>query len=62
MRGRVMSLNTLLVMGVRPLGDFAAAGLITLVGAPPTVIISASIVGLYTLFLLLARPAVRTLT
>src|SRR5579875_36252 len=62
MRGRVMSLNTLLVMGVRPLGDFAAGGLITLVGAPPTVIISASIVGLYTLFLLLARPAVRTLT
>ncbi len=62
MRGRVMSLNTLLVMGVRPLGDFAAGGLITLVGAPPTVIICASIVGLYTLFLLVARPAVRTLT
>lgn len=62
MRGRVMSLNTLLVMGVRPLGDFAASGLITLVGAPPTVIISATIVGLYSLFLLIARPAVRTLT
>lgn len=62
MRGRVMSLNTLLVMGMRPLGDFAAGGLITLVGAPPTVIISASIVGLYSLFLLVARPVVRTLT
>ena len=62
MRGRVMSLNTLLIMGVRPLGDFPAGGLITLISAPPTVIISASIVALYTLYLLLARPAVRQLT
>ena len=62
MRGRVMSLNTLLIMGLRPLGDFPAGGLITLIGAPPTVIISATIVALYTLYLLVARPAVRTLT
>ncbi|HLI90444.1 MAG TPA: MFS transporter [Ktedonobacteraceae bacterium] len=62
MRGRVMSLNTLLIMGLRPLGDFPAGALITLIGAPPTVIVSASIVALYTLYLLVARPAVRTLT
>src|SRR5437667_3433411 len=34
MRGRVMSLNTLLIMGVRPLGDFPASGMIALVGGP----------------------------
>ena len=28
MRGRVMSLNTLLIMGIRPLGDFPAGALI----------------------------------
>jgi hypothetical protein len=32
MRGRVMSLNTLLIMGVRPLGDFLAASVIAAAG------------------------------
>jgi MFS family permease len=45
-RGRVMSLNTLLVMGVRPLGDFPAGMLIGLVGAPLTAGLSAIAVGL----------------
>src|SRR5438876_7455737 len=44
MRGRVMSLNTLLIMGVRPLGDFPASGLIALLGGPLTVTICAFIV------------------
>jgi hypothetical protein len=39
MRGRVMSLDTLLIMGVRPLGDFLAGALIALGGGPVTVVI-----------------------
>lgn len=61
MRGRVMSLNTLLIMGVRPLGDFPASGLIVLVGGPLTVFLCASIVGLYSCYLLIARPVIRSL-
>lgn len=61
MRGRVMSLNTLLVMGVRPLGDFPASGLIALMGGPLTVLLCASIVGIYSLYLLAAKPAIRSM-
>ncbi|GCE12092.1 MFS transporter [Tengunoibacter tsumagoiensis] len=61
MRGRVMSLNTLLIMGVRPLGDFPASGLIALVGGPLTVLICSSIVGLYSLFLFVMKPVLRKL-
>jgi len=61
MRGRVMSLNTLLVMGVRPLGDFPASGMIALVGGPLTVIVCALIVGGYSLYLLVGRPVIREL-
>ena len=61
MRGRVMSLNTLLIMGVRPLGDFPASGLIALVGGPLTVLICALIVGVYSLYLLIGKPVIRSL-
>jgi len=61
MRGRIMSLNSLLVMGLRPLGDFPASALISFIGGPLTVIISGAIVGTYTLYLLIARPVVRSL-
>ncbi|HVB61044.1 MAG TPA: MFS transporter [Ktedonobacteraceae bacterium] len=61
MRGRVMSLNTLLVMGVRPLGDFSASGMITLVGGPLTVIVCAALVGAYSFYLLIGRPVIRSL-
>lgn len=61
MRGRVMSLNTLLIMGIRPLGDFPASGLIALIGGPLTVLFCASIVGVYSLYLLVARPVIRSL-
>jgi MFS family permease len=61
MRGRVMSLNTLLIMGVRPLGDFPAGALISLWGAPFTAAVSATIVGVAVLSLFLSRPALRTL-
>jgi MFS family permease len=59
MRGRVMSLNTLLLMGIRPLGDFPAGALIAGIGAPGTVLLSASVVGIYGLGLAL-RPAIRS--
>src|SRR5260370_4049945 len=58
MRGRVMSLNTLLIMGVRPLGDFPASGLIALIGGPLTVIISALLVGSHSLYLVIGRPRI----
>ena len=59
MRGRVMSLNTLLIMGVRPLGDFPAGALVSLIGAPVTVLLSAGLVGAYGL-VAVARPAIRS--
>ena len=59
MRGRVMSLNTLLIMGIRPLGDFPAGALIAGIGAPGTVLLSAGLVGLYG-FVLAVRPAIRS--
>ncbi|MGI8960529.1 MAG: MFS transporter [Bryobacteraceae bacterium] len=61
MRGRVMSLNTLLIMGVRPLGDFPAGALISLWGAPFTAAASAILVSVTVLSLLFRRPALRTL-
>jgi predicted MFS family arabinose efflux permease len=51
MRGRVMSLNTLLNMGVRPLGDFPAGALIGAIGGPLTAGLSAFLTGAYALFL-----------
>jgi MFS family permease len=45
MSGRVMSLNTLLVMGVRPLGDFFAAAAISRFDAPVTALACAALVG-----------------
>jgi len=61
MRGRVMSLNTLLIMGIRPLGDFPAGALIAGIGAPETVLLSAGLVGIYGAFLLAVRPAIHSM-
>lgn len=60
LRGRVMSLNTLLVMGLRPLGDFPAGTLIAAIGAPQTVLLSAGFVAAYGGFLWVSKPAVRS--
>jgi predicted MFS family arabinose efflux permease len=57
-RGRVMSLNTLLIMGIRPLGDFPAGALISLFGAPITAAVSAAIVGIAALSLWLMQPKI----
>lgn len=59
MRGRVMSLNTLLIMGVRPLGDFPAGALVSVIGAPATVLLSAALVGTYGV-VAVTRPAIRS--
>jgi MFS family permease len=61
MRGRVMSLVTLLIMGVRPLGDFPAGALISLIGAPVTAILGAGLVGAVALGLAARRPALRAI-
>jgi MFS family permease len=59
MRGRAMSLNTLLIMCVRPLGDFPIAAVIGSLGFRPTVLLSAVVVGAVLVTLFAARPAVR---
>ena len=58
MRGRVMSLNTLIIMGLRPLGDFPAGALVAGIGAPETLLLSVGCVGMYGLVLAM-RPAIR---
>jgi len=45
-RGQMMSLNTLLLMGVRPLGDFPAGAVMTFIGAPATAVGSAAVVAI----------------
>jgi MFS family permease len=59
MRGRTMSLNTILVMGVRPLGDFPAGAAIQWIGARTTVLLSAAVVAAVLLASVVTRPAVR---
>jgi predicted MFS family arabinose efflux permease len=59
MRGRAMSLNTLLIMFVRPLGDFPAGALIGVLGLRPTVVAGAVVVALTVGVLLAARRKVR---
>jgi predicted MFS family arabinose efflux permease len=55
MRGRVMSLNTLLLMGIRPLGDFPAAATIGLIGVRSTMLLAAGSVGVGALYVLRER-------
>ena len=45
MRGRAMSLNTLLIMCVRPLGDFPAGATMNWLGFRPTLLLGAVLVG-----------------
>ena len=55
MRGRAMSLNTLLIMCIRPLGDFPAGAVITWWGFRPTVLLGAALVGAVSLSLYISR-------
>lgn len=59
MRGRAMSLNTLLIMCVRPLGDFPAGVLIGVLGLRPAVLLGGAIVAAVALTLFATRPALR---
>ncbi len=59
MVGRVMSINTLLIMGVRPLGDFFAAAMIFRFGASFTATASAALVAAMALAVA-TRRSVRT--
>lgn len=51
LRARVMSLNSLIVMGARPLGDFALALLVSAFSVASVVLGGAAIVGAHTAFL-----------
>lgn len=57
MRGRAMSLNTLLIMCVRPLGDFPAGAVIGWLGFRPAVLLGAMLVGAVSLALFVVRPS-----
>jgi MFS family permease len=56
-RGRVMSLNTLLAGGLRPLGDFGLSAVMAATSLAGTTLICAGLVGLYALTL--TRPLSR---
>lgn len=57
MRGRAMSLNTLLIMCVRPGNHPTAGAVITWLGFRPTVLLGAALVAAVSLALYAARPA-----
>jgi MFS family permease len=59
MRGRAMSLNTLLIMCLRPLGDFPVSAAVAVLGFRPAVLMSALIVGIALATSFAARPVVR---
>jgi MFS family permease len=58
MRGRIMSLNTLLVMGVRPLGDFPLSIATSFLGISNAALLSAAVVAAAGLLVFSLRPAV----
>jgi MFS family permease len=58
MRGRIMSLNTLLMMGVRPLGDFPVSIATSYLGITDAALLSASVVALAGVLVFSFRPAV----
>jgi MFS family permease len=58
MRGRIMSLNTLLMMGVRPLGDFPVSVATSFFGIANAALLSASVVAVAGVLVFSFRPAV----
>jgi MFS family permease len=58
MRGRIMSLNTLLMMGVRPLGDFPVSVATSFFGIANAALLSAAVVALAGAVLFSLRPAI----
>jgi MFS family permease len=58
MRGRIMSLNTLLIMGVRPLGDFPVSVAASFFGIANAALLAAGVVALAGVLVFSLRPAV----
>jgi MFS family permease len=58
MRGRIMSLNTLLMMGVRPLGDFPVGVATSFFGIANAALLSAAVVALAGALVFSFRPAI----
>jgi predicted MFS family arabinose efflux permease len=58
MRGRIMSLNTLLMMGVRPLGDFPISIATSFFGIANAALLSAAVVAVAGALVFSLRPAV----
>jgi MFS family permease len=58
MRGRIMSLNTLLMMGVRPLGDFPVSVAASFFGIANAALLAASVVAVAGALVFSLRPAV----
>jgi predicted MFS family arabinose efflux permease len=58
MRGRIMSVNTLLMMGVRPLGDFPISVATSFFGIANAALLSAAVVALAGALVFSLRPAV----
>jgi len=58
MRGRIMSLNTLLMMGVRPLGDFPVSVATSFFGIANAALLSASVVAVAGALVFSLRPAI----
>jgi MFS family permease len=58
MRGRIMSLNTLLMMGVRPLGDFPISVATSFVGIANAALLSAVVVALAGALVFSLRPTI----
>ena len=59
LRGRVMSVYTLVFFGAMPLGSFMAGSVAEVLQEPLTVMISASIMGVLALLVLFFLPAIR---
>ncbi len=57
LRARVMSLNALIVMGARPLGDFGLALLVSAFSVAPVILGGAAVVGLQTAWLSFRQQA-----
>jgi len=58
MRGRIMSLNSLLMMGVRPLGDFPVSVATSFFGIANAALLSAAVVAVAGLLVFSLRPTV----
>jgi len=61
LRGRVMSVYALMFLGMMPLGNLQAGVVAEHLGAPVAVVLGASVVGGYALWVFLKRPQVRQL-